>query len=128
MQTMIFAIERINRDARLLPNITLGYKIYDSCSDPVHALHTAMDLIGGVEASGEGSDCRGVVPVVMGDGGSTLSMVVAHFLGVFHLPQVTPINSFISLLYLFKLENWQQHTNDSGHKQCAIYFIYYDYQ
>lgn len=85
---MIFAIEKINRDNRLLPNITLGYKIYDSCSTPLHALHTALKLMGGSEDESRDAYCQSNVPIVIGDGGSTLSMVVAHFLGVFQLPQV----------------------------------------
>uniref|UniRef100_A0A3B1K2A4 Extracellular calcium-sensing receptor-like n=1 Tax=Astyanax mexicanus TaxID=7994 RepID=A0A3B1K2A4_ASTMX len=93
MQTMIFAIEKINRDTRLLPNIKLGYKIYDSCSSPLHALRTAVELMGGREEGSSGTECQGKVPVVIGDGGSTLSMVVAHFLGVFQVPQVSYFSS-----------------------------------
>lgn len=85
---MIFAIEKINRDNHILPNITLGYKIYDSCSTPLHALRTAMELMGGREEESRDAYCQGKVPIVIGDGGSTLSVVVAHFLGVFQLPQV----------------------------------------
>uniref|UniRef100_A0A4W5LU04 G-protein coupled receptors family 3 profile domain-containing protein n=1 Tax=Hucho hucho TaxID=62062 RepID=A0A4W5LU04_9TELE len=46
MQTMMFAIEEINRDDHLLPNFTLGYKIYDSCSTPYHALRASVELMG----------------------------------------------------------------------------------
>ncbi len=94
MQTMIFAIEEINRDGKLLPNITLGYKIFDSCSTPHQALKAAMELMGSEKASGvEGEiqtkgTCHGTIPAVIGDGGSTQSLVVARFLGVFHVPQV----------------------------------------
>lgn len=96
MQTMIFAIEEINRDGKLLPNITLGYKIYDSCSTPHQALKAATELVGSEKGSviegetqqGKGT-CRGTVPAVIGDGGSTQSLVVARFLGVFHVPQVS---------------------------------------
>ncbi|RVE64902.1 hypothetical protein OJAV_G00130880 [Oryzias javanicus] len=94
MQTMIFAIEEINRVGVLLPNVTLGYKIYDSCSTPHQALRAAMELMGGESSSEfEGETlsqdaCHGAIPVVIGDGGSTQSLVVARFLGVFQVPQV----------------------------------------
>eukprot|EP00063_Salmo_salar_P044177 XP_014019012.1 PREDICTED: extracellular calcium-sensing receptor-like [Salmo salar] len=94
MQTMRFAIEEINRDDHLLPNFTLGYKIYDSCSTPYHALRASVELMGGEgEGEVEGGSCHGLVPVVIGDGGSTLSLVVARFLGVFRVPQVSYFSS-----------------------------------
>ncbi|KAM6933286.1 extracellular calcium-sensing receptor-like [Xenentodon cancila] len=99
MQTMIFAIEEINRNGSFLPNITLGYKIYDSCSTPHQALRAAMELMGtlkgadALEKSLSNSTCHDNVPVVIGDGGSTQSLVVARFLGVFHVPQVSYFSS-----------------------------------
>ncbi|XP_041796730.1 extracellular calcium-sensing receptor-like [Chelmon rostratus] len=99
MQTMIFAIEEINRNGKLLPNITLGYKIYDSCSTPHQALRAAMQLMrsdkgSGVEGEMQSKDtCHKTVPAVIGDGGSTQSLVVARFLGVFHVPQVSYFSS-----------------------------------
>lgn len=89
---MIFAIEEINRNAKLLPNITLGYKISDSCSTPHQSLKAAIDLLGSEKDSQfnremQSNGCDGNVPAVIGDGGSTQSLVVAHFLGVFHVPQ-----------------------------------------
>lgn len=87
---MIFAIEEINREGKLLPNITLGYKIYDSCSAPHQALRAVMELMGrenGAHDMSKGS-CRGTVSAVIGDGGSTQSLVVARFLGIFYVPQV----------------------------------------
>ena len=89
---MIFAIEEINREGKLLPNVTLGYKIYDSCSTPYQALKAAMELMGTEQDSEvemvDNHMCHGTVPVVIGDGGSTQSLVVARFLGAFNVPQV----------------------------------------
>ena len=91
-QSMIFAIEEINREGKLLPNVTLGYKIYDSCSTPYQALKAAMELMGTEQDSEvemvDNHMCHGTVPVVIGDGGSTQSLVVARLLGAFHVPQV----------------------------------------
>uniref|UniRef100_A0A3B4FKN3 Extracellular calcium-sensing receptor-like n=1 Tax=Pundamilia nyererei TaxID=303518 RepID=A0A3B4FKN3_9CICH len=97
MQTMIFAIEEINRKGNLLPNITLGYKIYDSCSTPHQALKAVLELRGTENNSAGNTHQQGVchesIPAVIGDGGSTQSLVVAHFLGVFHVPQVSYFSS-----------------------------------
>ncbi|XP_015225725.1 PREDICTED: extracellular calcium-sensing receptor-like [Cyprinodon variegatus] len=99
MQTMIFAIEEINKEGKLLPNMTIGYKIYDSCSTPHQALKAAIELTGNENNSEfeqkilSNSICKESVPVVIGDGGSTQSLVVAHFLGVFTVPQISYFSS-----------------------------------
>ncbi|XP_061683495.1 extracellular calcium-sensing receptor-like isoform X2 [Syngnathoides biaculeatus] len=99
MQTMIFAIEEINKEGKLLPNVSLGYKIYDSCSTPHQALKAAMEVMGSDKASMAGgglqshSICNWAVPAIIGDGGSTQSLVVARFLGVLHIPQVSYFSS-----------------------------------
>uniref|UniRef100_A0A3P8RUE0 Olfactory receptor C family, n1 n=1 Tax=Amphiprion percula TaxID=161767 RepID=A0A3P8RUE0_AMPPE len=43
-QVMIFAIEEINKDPALLPNISLGYRILNSCASPTNALRAALTL------------------------------------------------------------------------------------
>uniref|UniRef100_A0A3P8W123 Olfactory receptor C family, n1 n=1 Tax=Cynoglossus semilaevis TaxID=244447 RepID=A0A3P8W123_CYNSE len=48
-QMMIFAIEEINKDPTILLNVTLGYRILDSCSSPTNTLRAALTLVGGQE-------------------------------------------------------------------------------
>ncbi|KAG2462927.1 CASR protein, partial [Polypterus senegalus] len=90
-QGMIFAIEEINQDEYLLPNITLGYKIHDSCANPPEALRATLSLVNGEEdISTLNSTCkdRSVVAVI-GCSGSTQSITIARILGSFGIPQVT---------------------------------------
>uniref|UniRef100_A0A8C2CBT6 G-protein coupled receptors family 3 profile domain-containing protein n=1 Tax=Cyprinus carpio TaxID=7962 RepID=A0A8C2CBT6_CYPCA len=44
-QVMMFAIDEINQDEGLLPNISLGYKIMDSCASPTNVLRAAFTLV-----------------------------------------------------------------------------------
>lgn len=36
LQSMLYAIDKINNDTNILPNVTLGARIYDSCYSQVH--------------------------------------------------------------------------------------------
>uniref|UniRef100_A0A8C4RUW2 Extracellular calcium-sensing receptor-like n=1 Tax=Erpetoichthys calabaricus TaxID=27687 RepID=A0A8C4RUW2_ERPCA len=48
-KTMIFAIEEINNRTDFVPNMSLGYKIYDACSTVPLAIKAAMALMSGAE-------------------------------------------------------------------------------
>uniref|UniRef100_A0A4W3HLC4 Extracellular calcium-sensing receptor-like n=1 Tax=Callorhinchus milii TaxID=7868 RepID=A0A4W3HLC4_CALMI len=57
VQTMIFAIEEINRNQNLLPNLTLGYRILDDCSSSTIATKAALALVNGMEESFSFNNC-----------------------------------------------------------------------
>ena len=47
MEAMVFALDTINADDNLLPNVTLGYDIRDTCYADKTGLDEALDLIVG---------------------------------------------------------------------------------
>uniref|UniRef100_A0A672Q095 Olfactory receptor C family, h1 n=1 Tax=Sinocyclocheilus grahami TaxID=75366 RepID=A0A672Q095_SINGR len=51
--TMIFAIEEINSKESLLPNISIGYQIFDSCGSTLASMRSSMALINGQELTAE---------------------------------------------------------------------------
>uniref|UniRef100_A0A3B4CAY5 G-protein coupled receptors family 3 profile domain-containing protein n=1 Tax=Pygocentrus nattereri TaxID=42514 RepID=A0A3B4CAY5_PYGNA len=57
VQTMIFGIEEINNSS-LLPNISIGYKIFDSCSSTLASMRSVMALINGQELTAQ-ETCSG---------------------------------------------------------------------
>ena len=44
VEAMLFAIDRINSDMSLLPNLTVGYDVRDSCNDEIEGLIEAINL------------------------------------------------------------------------------------
>uniref|UniRef100_W5M4S4 Olfactory receptor C family, x3 n=1 Tax=Lepisosteus oculatus TaxID=7918 RepID=W5M4S4_LEPOC len=93
MQTMIFAVEEINKRQDLLPDIKLGYHIMDSCNDIQPSLRSSLVLVNGQPADAGNHTCAGVgravSPVIVGDAASGVSMAVLRTLGSFHIPLVS---------------------------------------
>ena len=87
---MIFAVEEINRDPFLLPNLTLGFLAADTCLAEGTTLGAALAMVTGQDASVAGTECGATpeVPVIIGDARSSASIVVAQTLGPFDLPMV----------------------------------------
>uniref|UniRef100_A0A4W4FK22 G-protein coupled receptors family 3 profile domain-containing protein n=1 Tax=Electrophorus electricus TaxID=8005 RepID=A0A4W4FK22_ELEEL len=90
-QTMAFAIDEINRNPHLLPNVTLGYHLYDNCVKLAVAFRAATALISGTDEALSTLDCTGSPPVIgiVGDPGSTHSIAISSVLGLFRVPMVS---------------------------------------
>ncbi|XP_026143992.1 extracellular calcium-sensing receptor-like [Carassius auratus] len=90
-QTMAFAIEEINKNSNLLPNITLGYHLYDNCVMLGMAFRAALSLASGTEETFSNLNCTGPPPVVgiVGDASSTPSIAISSVLGLFRVPIVS---------------------------------------
>ncbi|XP_029571792.1 extracellular calcium-sensing receptor-like [Salmo trutta] len=91
-QTMAFAVDEINRNPDLLPNIKLGYQLYDDCQKLGVSLRAAMSLASGTEKEFLLDEtCSGSPPVlgIVGDPGSTNSIAISSVLGLFRVPMVS---------------------------------------
>ncbi|AWO98883.1 putative extracellular calcium-sensing receptor-like isoform 2 [Scophthalmus maximus] len=88
-QVMIFAIEEINKESTLLPNITLGYRILNSCASPTNTLRAALTLASGPEEIKSTSTCPPAISALIAESGSSQSLAVAGTLGPFQVPIVS---------------------------------------
>uniref|UniRef100_A0A8C2JCD6 G-protein coupled receptors family 3 profile domain-containing protein n=1 Tax=Cyprinus carpio TaxID=7962 RepID=A0A8C2JCD6_CYPCA len=86
-QTMAYAIDEINKNPNLLPNITLGYHLYDNCVMLGMAFRAAISLASGTEESFSNLNCTGPPPVIgiVGDPSSTPSIAISSVLGLFRI-------------------------------------------
>lgn len=94
LEAMLFALDRINNDPDLLPNITLGARILDTCSRDTHALEQSLTFVQAlIEKDGTEVRCgSGGPPIitkpervvgVIGASGSSVSIMVANILRLF---------------------------------------------
>ncbi|XP_024911833.1 metabotropic glutamate receptor 8-like isoform X2 [Cynoglossus semilaevis] len=100
LEAMLFAIDLINKDQELLPNITLGARILDTCSRDTYALEQSLTFVQAL-IERDGSDVRcanGDPPIlakpdkvvaVIGASASSVSIMVANILRLFKIPQVS---------------------------------------
>lgn len=95
LQAMIFAIEEINSSPALLPNMTLGYRIFDTCNTVSKALEATLSFVAQNKIDSlnldEFCNCSEHIPstiAVVGATGSGISTAVANLLGLFYIPQV----------------------------------------
>ncbi|KAM3875149.1 extracellular calcium-sensing receptor-like [Diretmus argenteus] len=89
-QTMIFAINEINRNPEMLPDVKLGYNIYDTCGT-MDILRAALALMSGQKREISENNCteRDTVQAIIGHSGSRPTIAIAQIVGRFHIPVVS---------------------------------------
>ncbi|XP_043926423.1 vomeronasal type-2 receptor 1-like [Protopterus annectens] len=95
VRAMTYAIEEINRSKDVLPNITLGYTIYDTCFTISKAVEGTLVYLTGQDETMPNFRCSGGAPLaaVVGAGGSALSIATARIFGLYYFPQIGYVSS-----------------------------------
>uniref|UniRef100_A0A674NHL0 Glutamate metabotropic receptor 7 n=1 Tax=Takifugu rubripes TaxID=31033 RepID=A0A674NHL0_TAKRU len=100
LEAMMYALDQINQDEQLLPNITLGARLLDTCSRDTYALEQSLTFVQALITK-DTSDVRctnGEPPVflkpekvvgVIGASASSVSIMVANILRLFQIPQIS---------------------------------------
>ncbi|XP_052007769.1 extracellular calcium-sensing receptor-like [Xyrauchen texanus] len=88
-QTMVFAIEEINNRADILPGVSLGYRIYDSCGSIEMALKASLSLVNGENASQSPCQRPNTVQAIIAETSSTPTIAISATVGPLHIPVIS---------------------------------------
>ena len=104
VEAMLFAIDSINANASLLPGITLGYDIRDTCISENIGLDEAADLIiadlnleSCTDIGAANATSRETTLGIVGAISSRVSRPVASLTRLFKVPQISPASTSPSL-------------------------------
>ncbi|KAM4690000.1 extracellular calcium-sensing receptor-like [Rhinophrynus dorsalis] len=88
---MVYSIIEINNSSDLLPNITLGFHLYDSCYNEVRSLKGAQWILSGKKNFVANFNCnKRIMPsAIVGDMPSKASMPLGRILGLYRYPQIS---------------------------------------
>ncbi|XP_018013510.2 metabotropic glutamate receptor [Hyalella azteca] len=106
LEAMLYAVDLINKDTTLLPYVSLGVNILDTCSKDTYALNQSLEFIrGSLDAMDvSGLECSDKKPPrvkyhakpvkgVIGGSYSSVSQQVANLFRLFRIPQISPAST-----------------------------------
>lgn len=99
LEAMLYAVAQVNKNATLLPNITLGANIHDTCDQDTIALEESLEFVTETLTRRNPIKCQSpegtnasqykIVAGVIGAASSTVSIQVANLLRLFKMPQIS---------------------------------------
>ncbi|XP_011699353.1 PREDICTED: metabotropic glutamate receptor [Wasmannia auropunctata] len=108
LEAMLFAVDQINQDPNILPGVTLGVHILDTCGRDTYALNQSLHFVRASLSNIDISvlECAdkstprvkrtasaGPIFGVIGGSYSSVSLQVANLLRLFHIPQISPAST-----------------------------------
>lgn len=90
LMTFLFAIDEINKDPHLLPNITLGYHLFNTCGYNMKAIDSIMKILTGYKGRAPNYSCMEIRKVIgfVGDTNFPSTLAMAELLNIYQYPQV----------------------------------------
>ncbi|XP_069832220.1 vomeronasal type-2 receptor 26-like [Dendropsophus ebraccatus] len=84
------AVEEVNRNPYILPNVTLGYHVYDSCANANKAVKSTIQILSGPGATVPNYYCTGEDNIAgfIGDLLSVTTLPIAQLLNVYEYTQL----------------------------------------
>ncbi|XP_040195328.1 vomeronasal type-2 receptor 26-like [Rana temporaria] len=85
-----FAIDEINKDPHLLPNITLGYHLFNTCGYNMKAIDSIMKILTGYKGRAPNYSCMEIRKVIgfVGDTNFPSTLAMAELLNIYQYPQI----------------------------------------
>ncbi|XP_072003988.1 vomeronasal type-2 receptor 26-like [Engystomops pustulosus] len=146
-----YAIEEVNTNPHLLPNVTLGYYVSDSCASAKKSVKSVIQILSGARVTIPNYNCmEDNIAGLIGDGLSATTLPIAQILNVYGYTQISygatdPMLSnralypylfrtahndhvyFSALLRLLKYFSWSwvgivTSADDSGNKESETLF------
>ena len=76
-------MDEINTDAKLLPGVSLGYRLYNGCGSE-NLIRAAIEAVNGEDSKG----CSGQIQAFLGHSSSGVSKDINSVLSLLSIPQV----------------------------------------
>ncbi|XP_054461776.1 extracellular calcium-sensing receptor-like [Anoplopoma fimbria] len=87
-RTVIFTVEEINRDTKLLPGVSLGYRLYNGCGSE-NLMRAAVEAVSEVDSKG----CSDQIQALLGHSSSGVSEDINIILSPLSIPQVSHLST-----------------------------------
>ncbi|RDD44610.1 Extracellular calcium-sensing receptor [Trichoplax sp. H2] len=148
-QAMIYAIQKINSDSKLLPNVTLGYKISDSCNsvdatltqalafindrrDPLYSyvpslslcpLHCRCNSKNAENETATSNLIKHPVTAVIGTNGNEQSIATATLFSTFNIAQISYASTIDKLSNRLDYKTFFRTVPSDSHQAAALFDI-----